>query len=63
MGGALGTGFSHLLLTQLLDVKFHIEVLPFLAAIVMTASLALATGWLASLRILHQRPLEVLRDE
>ena len=63
MGGALATGFSRLLLTQLLDAKFHVEVLPLLATIVMTASLALATGWLASLRILHQRPLEVLRDE
>ncbi len=63
MGGALATGFSHLLLTQLLDAKFRVEVLPFLATIVMTASLALVTGWLASLRILRQRPLEVLRDE
>ena len=63
MGGALGTAFSRILLTGLLDASFHFELLPNLATIVLTAGLALATGWLASLRVLRQRPLEVLRDE
>ncbi|MGE5647696.1 MAG: ABC transporter permease [Acidobacteriota bacterium] len=63
MGGALATIFSRLLLTRLLDAKFEWELLPNLATILLTAGLALATGWLASLRILRQRPLEVLRDE
>jgi putative ABC transport system permease protein len=63
MGGALATAFSRLLLTRLLDAKFQWELLPNLTTILLTAGLALATGWLASLRILRQRPLEVLRDE
>jgi putative ABC transport system permease protein len=63
MGGALATAFSRLLLTRLLDAKFQLELLPNLATILLTMGLALATGWLASLRILRQRPLEVLRHE
>jgi putative ABC transport system permease protein len=63
MGGALATAFSRLLLTRLLDAKFSFEVLPNVATIALTAGLAIATGWLASLRILRQRPMEVLRDE
>jgi putative ABC transport system permease protein len=63
MGGALATAFSRLLLTRLLDAKFQLELLPNLATILLTAGLAVATGWLASARILGQRPMEVLRDE
>ena len=63
MGGALATAFSRLLLTRLLDAKFQLELLPNLATVLLTMGLALATGWLASLRILRQRPLEVLRHE
>jgi ABC-type lipoprotein release transport system permease subunit len=32
-------------------------------AVALTALLAQASGWLASFRILRQKPLEVLRDE
>jgi putative ABC transport system permease protein len=32
-------------------------------AVVGTALLAVATGWIASFRILGQKPLEVLREE
>lgn len=63
MGGALATAFSRLLLTRLLDAKFQFELLPNLATILLTAGLAVATGWLASARILGQRPMEVLRGE
>jgi ABC-type lipoprotein release transport system permease subunit len=38
-------------------------MLPNLATVILTAVLAVATGWLASLRVLSARPLEVLRDE
>jgi predicted lysophospholipase L1 biosynthesis ABC-type transport system permease subunit len=63
MGGALATAFSRLLLTRFLDAGFRLELLPNLATILLTTGLAIAAGWLASLRILRQRPLEVLRDE
>jgi putative ABC transport system permease protein len=63
MGGALATAFSRLLLTRLLDAKFQLELLPNLVTVLLTAGLAVATGWLASARILGQRPMEVLRDE
>ncbi len=63
MGGVLATGFTRVLLTRLLDAPFHFDVLPNLASIVLTALVAMAAGWLASVRILSQKPLEVLRDE
>ena len=46
-----------------LDVAFHIEWTATLVALVGTAVLATATGWIASYRILGLRPLEVLREE
>lgn len=63
MGGALATAFSRLLLTRFLDARFRLELVPNLVTILLTTGLAIAAGWLASLRILRQRPLEVLRDE
>ena len=63
MGGALATVFSRLLLTRLLDAKFQPELLPNAVTIALTVGLAVATGSLASARILRRRPLEVLRDE
>jgi ABC-type lipoprotein release transport system permease subunit len=47
----------------LLDAKFTFDLLPNLATVLLTAALAIATGWLASVRILRERPLEVLRHE
>lgn len=63
MGSVLATGFTRLLLVRLLDAEFRFDVLPNLLTIVLTAALAVATGWLASLRVLEQKPLEVLREE
>jgi putative ABC transport system permease protein len=63
IGGALATLFARLLLLRLLDAQFRFEVLPNLATVLLTAALALVTGWLASVRILNRRPLEVLREE
>ena len=63
IGGALAIGFTRILLTRFLDSKFELNLLPVLAAIALTALLATGTGWLASLKVLDQRPLEVLRDE
>jgi putative ABC transport system permease protein len=50
-------------LLKRLEVGFHFEWMATFVALVGTAVLATATGWLASYRILGLRPLEVLRDE
>ncbi len=63
MGSILASLFSWLLLKRLLDSEFRFDVIPNLAAIVLTALIAAGTGWLASSRILRQKPLEVLRGE
>ncbi len=63
MGSALATAFTRVLMTKLLDAEFHVEWAPVLLTTAMTALLAVAAGWLASLKILSQKPMEVLRDE
>jgi putative ABC transport system permease protein len=66
LAGAVGVVFANILtrvLLHRLEVVFHIEWMATLIALVGTAILATATGWLASYRILGLRPLEVLRDE
>jgi putative ABC transport system permease protein len=63
LGGALATGFARLLMTRLLDARFDPEWRANLATTLLTMALAIAAGWLASLRVLSHRPLEVLRDE
>lgn len=63
MGAAMATLFARGLLYRFLDARFEIEALPSAITIAMTTLLAVIAGWAASLRILKQRPLEVLRDE
>ena len=63
IGSALATAFTRVLMTRLLDAEFRVEWAPVLLTTGMTALLAVAAGWLASLKILSQKPLEVLRDE
>ena len=63
MGSILASVFSWLLLKRLLDSEFRFDVVPNLAAVFFTALIAAGTGWLASYRILRQKPLEVLREE
>ncbi|MGJ5814074.1 ABC transporter permease [Paludibaculum fermentans] len=63
MGGAMATIFARVLLLRLLDARFQFELLPNAATIALTTLLAVVAGWAASIRILNQRPLEVLRDE
>jgi putative ABC transport system permease protein len=46
-----------------LDVSFHPSLGISIAAMMAAAILASVTGWLASYRILQQKPLEVLREE
>ncbi len=63
MGGILATLFSGIVLKRLLNADFLFDPKAALIAIVLTALLANASGWLASFRILRQKPLEVLREE
>jgi putative ABC transport system permease protein len=66
LAGSVGVVFANLLtrvLLHRLDVGFHIEWHATLIALIGTALLATATGWIASYRILGLRPLEVLREE
>jgi putative ABC transport system permease protein len=46
-----------------LDAKFELDVRAILVCVALTALLANAAGWFASVRILGQKPLEVLREE
>lgn len=66
LAGAVGVVFANLLtrvLLHRLEVAFHIEWGATAIALVGTAVLATATGWIASYRILGLRPLQVLREE
>ena len=66
LAGAVGVVFANLLTRVLLhrmQVGYHVEWLATVAALIGTAVLATATGWVASYRILGLRPLEVLREE
>ena len=66
LAGTVGAVFANLLtriLLRQLEAKWHFEWRATLIALVGTAVLAAATGWIASYRILGLRPLEVLREE
>jgi putative ABC transport system permease protein len=66
LAGAVGVVFANVLTRILLhrmDVTFHRELGGSLIAVAATAVLAVATGWIASWRLLGQKPLEVLREE
>jgi putative ABC transport system permease protein len=63
LGSLLAAAFSSLVLKRLLDAHFHFDFVATGIAIFGTALLANVSGWLASFRILRQKPLEVLREE
>ncbi len=63
LGALLAAGFSNLVLTRLLEAKFSFDIRVTLICVVLSALLANLSGWLASFRILRQKPLEVLREE
>jgi putative ABC transport system permease protein len=63
MGALLAGGFTNLVLTRLLDTEFRVNWTASITCVILTAFLANLAGWLASFRILGQKPLEVLREE
>ena len=63
VGGVLANVFTRIVASKFLDASFAFDWLSLLIATAGTALLANAAGWLASARILDQRPLEVLRGE
>ncbi len=63
MGALLATGFSNVLLHKLLNAPLRFDFWPNLLCVLLTAFVANVAGWLASFRILGQKPLEVLRHE
>ncbi|MCZ2156046.1 MAG: FtsX-like permease family protein [Bryobacterales bacterium] len=63
MGALLATGFSALLLARLFEADYRVAWLPVAVSMAATVVLANLAGWFASLRILGQKPLVVLRRE
>ena len=67
IAGAVGLLFanivSRILLHRALHFDYHFQPGLMLAAWVGTGLLTVACGWLASHRVLGQKPLEILRDE
>ncbi|MGA8026190.1 MAG: FtsX-like permease family protein, partial [Bryobacteraceae bacterium] len=63
VGGVLANVFTRIVSDKFIDAPFDFDWMSLLAVIIGTALLANLAGWLASARILDQRPLEVLRAE
>ncbi len=66
VAGLVGVVFANVIANTLLhklEVVYRIQWLWTAVALVGTAALTVGTGWLASHRILGQKPLEVLREE
>ena len=63
MGSILATAFSVIVLRRLLKTDLPLAWWPHLLSIAATALIANAAGWMASFRILGQKPLEILREE
>ncbi len=67
VAGAVGILFANIIArtleTRVMMVVFHFQWAWTVAALLGTAALTVATGWVASHRILGRKPLEVLREE
>jgi putative ABC transport system permease protein len=66
VAGLVGVVFANIIAAVLLHrmtVTYHFEWTWAVAVLLGTALLTVATGWIASHRILGQKPLEVLREE
>ena len=63
VGGVLANLLTRILCDKFLDMKFEFDPISLFVVVAGTALLANLAGWVASARILDQRPLEVLRGE
>ena len=67
VAGVVGVLFANIIarviLTRAMMVTYHVQWGWAATALVGTAGLTVATGWMASHRILGRKPLEVLREE
>ncbi len=66
VAGLIGVFFANVVvhgLLKVLTIPNHFQWALSLAGLLLTAILTVATGWIASHRILGQKPLEVLREE
>jgi len=66
VAGVVGIGFANLIARTILhqmNVAYQAQLLLNFSALAGVAMLTVATGWMASHRILEQKPLEVLREE
>ena len=63
IGGVLANVFTRIVSDKFIEAPFDFDWSSLLVVMVGTALLANVAGWLASARILDQRPLEVLRSE
>jgi putative ABC transport system permease protein len=62
-GTALAAVLSWVVLRYVLHTPWTFEARPMLLGIALTPALALAVGFLATFRLLGQKPLPVLRNE
>jgi putative ABC transport system permease protein len=63
MGALLASGFAALLLRNVLDASFEFDAVACLVTVFGTAFVANIAGWIASYKVLDQKPLEALRHE
>ena len=66
VAAVVGVVFANLiarLVLHKMEVVFHFHPLWNLGVLLVTMLLTVATGWMASYRVLGQKPLEVLREE
>jgi putative ABC transport system permease protein len=63
VGLVFANGLARLLLRRVFHFDYHLNIGWNLAALCATAALTVAAGWIASHRVLGQKPLEVLREE
>ncbi len=63
IGGILANIFTRIISEKFIEAPFDFDWWSLLVVVAGTALLANLAGWLASARILDQRPLEVLRSE
>ena len=64
IGGLLATGFTSATLTVIFQrPEVLVQWIPLLIAAGISTIATIIAGWLPSFRLLHRRPLEIIRGE